>query len=149
MGYLIESNFGLQKIEAIIPAANMQTLNTSPYIVFTQKAGFQFVPTVVYMQFDGTTGYDNFNYAWILSFTPDSTGDGVLATFGRFQANTFSIETVSSFIVNVNHGSFPSNVFGSTTDNTRQYLRLSMDIDDNSGDGNGYLTMYGYYVPNL
>jgi hypothetical protein len=146
MGYLIESSFGLQKIEATIPAADMQTLGTTPYIIFTQKTGFQFVPTVIYIQFDGTTDYDTFDHAYIGSAGP---GDGILASFGRFQANTFSVGTVSSFIVNINHGTYPTNVFGSTTSSVRPYLKLSMNADDASGDGNGYLTMYGYYVPNI
>jgi len=149
MGYLIDSNFGLQKIDVFIPAASMQSLATTPYLILNERVGYEFVLTTAYMRFDGTTNYNQFDHAWIGTAGKYVNGDCVLATFGRYEANEFRVGAVSSFLVNINHGTFAVNVFGSTTDEQRLTLNLSMNIDDTSGDGNGYLTMYGYYVPNI
>lgn len=146
MGYIIkESSTGdLVKFETIIRAADMQQLATAPYdLTPTQKAGFIFSPVSAYIQVNGTTQYSNFLHLWI---TQQGAGTEVSATFGRTANNILIPGALSSFIVNIDHGTTPTNKFGVRQVVNRDYV-LEMNIDDSSGDGDGKVTIYGYYLP--
>jgi len=146
MGYLIKkAKSDLIKVETIIKAADMQQLATAPYtLTTTQKAGFTFVPVTIFIQVNGTTSYNAFTHCWIWQ----GGGTGKTASFGKTLNNFFGVGTTSSFIVNVDHGTTATNQFGIRTVSNRDFI-LEMNIDDASGDGNGLLTMYGYYVPDF
>jgi hypothetical protein len=146
MGYLIEPAAAaeLVKFETLIKAADMQQLFTAPYdLTPTQKAGFIFSPVSAYIQVNGTTQYSNFLHLWI---TQGGVGTEVSATFGRTGNNILSPGTLSSFIVNIDHGTTPTNKFGVRQVVNRDYV-LEMDQDDATGDGDGFVTIYGYYIP--
>lgn len=146
MGYLIEQGTPseLVKFETLIKASDMQQLNTAPYdLTPTQKPGFIFSPVSAYIQVNGTTQYSNFLYLWI---TQAGVGTEVSATFSRTGNNILSPGTLSSFIVNIDHGTTPTNKFGVRQVVNRDYV-LEMDQDDTSGDGDGLVTIYGYYLP--
>jgi hypothetical protein len=145
MGYLIKPAGGgdLVKFETLIKAVDMQQLFTAPYnLTPTQKAGFIFVPVSAFIQVNGTTPYNSFNHLWI----GQGAGAAENSTFGKTATNTLSPGTASSFIVNIEHGATPTNKFGNRVSGTRDFI-LSMDSDDTSGDGAGFLTIYGYYLP--
>lgn len=146
MGYLIKPTGGgdLVKFETTIKAADMQQLFTAPYdLTPTQKAGFIFSPVSAFIQVNGTTSYNSFLHLWI---TQGGVGTEVSATFGRTANNILSPGTLSTFIVNIDHGTTPTNKFGVRQVVNRDYI-LEMDVDDTSGDGDGFVTIYGYYIP--
>lgn len=147
MGFLVKkATSDLVKIETLIKAADMQqlsTLNTNDgYQINTIKSGFIFCPVTVLIQVNGTTGYSSFSHLWIWQ----GGGSPKIATYGRTVLNTLIPGMVSNFIVNVDHGTTATNQFGARTNGTRD-LYLKMNIDDTSGDGDGFLTIYGYYLP--
>jgi hypothetical protein len=145
MGYLIEpaAAAALVKFETLIKVADMQQLFTAPYdLTPTQKAGFIFVPVSAFIQVNGTTPYNSFNHLWI----GQGSGAAENSTFGKTATNTLSPGTASSFIVNIEHGATPTNKFGNRVAGNRDFI-LSMDLDDTSGDGDGFVTIYGYYLP--
>jgi len=146
MGYLIEpASSELVKFETIIRAADMQQLASTPYALTpTQKAGFIFSPVSAYIQVNGTTAYTVFNHIWIGQ--QPGAGTAKTATYGRTGTNNISPNNISSFIVNVDHGTTPTNKFGVRQVSNRDYY-LEMDLDDTSGDGDGKVTIYGYYLP--
>jgi hypothetical protein len=145
MGYLIKESGGdLVKIETLIDVADMQQLFSRPYpLTSTIKAGFTFVIVSAFIQVNGTLSYTSFLHLWIKQ--PFST---VKATFGRTLGSNLTPGIVSSFIVNINHGTTLINEFGVVTTPTRDF-ELSMNSDDATGDGNGFLTIYGYYLPDF
>jgi hypothetical protein len=145
MGYLIKPAGGdLVKIEATIPSARMATLATLPQTITTQKAGFTFMPVSAFIQVNGTTSYNTFLHLWLWQ------GGGALktATFGRVGANELEPGKASAFIVNIDHGTTPTNKFGVTIQGDRDFV-LEMNADDSSGDGDGKVTIYGYYLPDF
>ena len=146
MGYLIEPTANdLVKFETLIKAADMQQLNSAPYnLTPTQKAGFVFSPVSVFIQVNGTTAYVNFNHIWI----SQNPANEKTATFGKTLTNVLQPNSVCSFLVNIDHGTVPTNRFGVRQVSNRDYI-LSMDLDDTSGDGDGFLTIYGYYLPDF
>jgi hypothetical protein len=144
MGYLIEpGGSDLVTFETFIKAADMQQLNSAPYpLTPTQKAGFVFVPTICFIQVNGTIPYNTFLHLWI-----KQTGSAeVNSTFGKAGVNQLDPFSVCSFIVNIEHGVTPTNKFGNKITPTRDFI-LEMNIDDFSGDGDGLVTMKGFYVP--
>ena len=143
MGYLIENTANdFVKFETLIRAVDIQQLATAPYtLTSTIKAGFIFVPVSASMQVNGTTGYTTFLHMWIWQ----GGGATKTATFGRTLASLLAPGKVSNFIVNVDHGTTLANQFGNSIDGTRDFV-LEMNADDVSGDGDGKVTMYGYYV---
>jgi hypothetical protein len=146
MGYLIKpaGESDIVKFETLIKAADMQQLNSAPYnLTPTQKAGFIFVPTICFIQVNGTTAYNTFNHMWIYQ-----DGGGVVynSTFGRTAASFLAPSSLCSFIVNIEHGLTPTNKFGNRTIANRDFL-IAMDTDDLSGDGDGIVTMKGFYQP--
>ena len=145
MGYLIKpaETSDLVKFETLVKAVDMQQLATAPYLLTaTQKAGFVFVPVSAFIQVNGTTAYSTFSHLWInqIGVIPKA------ATYGRILSNDISPNYVSSFIVNIDHGTTPTNKFGVRIASNRDF-ELQMDIDDSSGDGDGFVTIYGYYLP--
>lgn len=144
MGYLIkQAGSDFIKFETLIKANDMQTLSSAPYgLTPTIKAGFVFVPVTVYIQVNGTTSYDSFNHLWI----QQAGGNKVNSSFQCLGSNQLTPSAVSSFIVNIEHGVTPTNVFGNRVVDSRDF-EISMDIDDSSGDGDGLVTMIGYYIP--
>ena len=146
MGYLIKpaASGELVKFETLIKAVDMQQLATSPYnLTPTQKAGFCFVPVSAFIQVNGTTAYNTFLHLWL----KQGGGAQVNSTFGRFGANQLSPGGfASSFIVNIEHGVTATNRFGNRVSHNRDFI-LEMDADDTSGDGDGFVTIYGYYLP--
>jgi hypothetical protein len=145
MGYLIEPAAAaeLVKFTTLIKAADMQQLFTAPYdLTPTQKVGFIFVPVSAFIQVNGTTPYNTFLHLWI----GQGAGAAENSTFGKTATNTLTPGTASSFIVNIEHGATPTNKFGNRVSGTRDFI-LSMDLDDTSGDGDGFVTIYGYYLP--
>ena len=144
MGFIIKQGGGdLVKIETIIKAVDMQQLATAPYnLTPTQKAGFVFVPVSAFIQVNGTTAYNVFLHLWI----EQPGGTQINSTFGRAGANILTPGSACSFIVNIEHGVTPTNKFGNRVTSNRDF-NLRMDIDDSSGDGDGKLTLYGYYLP--
>jgi hypothetical protein len=144
MGYLIEptANYFV-KFETLIRAADMQQLATAPYtLTSTIKAGFIFVPVSASIQVNGSTGYTTFAHLWIWQ----GGGTTKSATFARSLTNVLGPSKVCNFIVNVDHGTLPTNQFGNSIDGTRDFI-LKMDVDDFGGDGDGKVIMYGYYLP--
>jgi hypothetical protein len=150
MGYLIKeaANSDLVKIETLIKAADMQQLATldtnNGYLINTIKTGFVFCPVTVILQVNGTIAYSSFSHIWLWQ----GTGAPKIATYGKTGVNTLQPGAAANFIVNVDHGTTATNQFGVRTVGTRD-IYLKMNIDDTSGDGNGLLTMYGYYVPDF
>lgn len=146
MGYLIEpaAPAELVKFTTLIKAIDMQQLNTAPYdLTPTQKPGFIFSPVSAYIQVNGTTAYNTFLHLWITQ----QAGQLKTATFGRNGGNlVLSPGDLETFIVNIDHGTTATNKFGARQVNNRDYI-LQMDIDDTSGDGDGLVTIYGYYLP--
>jgi hypothetical protein len=145
MGYLIKPTGGgdLVKFETLIKAVDMQQLATSPYdLTPTQKTGFVFVPVSAFIQVNGTTDYNTFNNLWI----GQGTGNAQNSTFGKTATNILSPGTACSFIVNIEHGVTATNKFGNRVAGNRDFI-LTMDSDDSSGDGDGFVTIYGYYLP--
>jgi hypothetical protein len=147
MGYLIKEGGGgdLVKFETIIRAADMQQLASTPYALTpTQKAGFVFVPVSAFIQVNGTTAYNTFSHLWInqIGVIPKA------ATYGRISSNDLFPNFVSSFIVNIDHGTTPTNKFGVRIASNRDF-ELQMNIDDASGNGDGKVTLYGYYLPDF
>jgi hypothetical protein len=141
MGYLIEPAAAaeLVKFETLIKAVDMQQLFTAPYdLTPTQKAGFVFVPVSAFIQVNGTTPYNTFLHLWLLQ----GGGTQVNSTFGRFGANQLTPGAAASFIVNIEHGVTATNRLTPNRDFT-----LEMDQDDTGGDGDGFVTIYGYYLP--
>jgi hypothetical protein len=143
MGYLIEPGGGaLVKIETLISAVRMQTLSTNPQTIKTKKAGFVFMPVAAFIQVNGTSSYNTFLHLWLWQ----QGGAEKAATFGRAGANELEPGKASAFIVNIDHGTLPTNQFGVTIEGNRDFV-LEMDQDDSSGDGDGFVTIYGYYLP--
>jgi hypothetical protein len=145
MGYLIEQGAPseLVKFETLIKAADMQQLFSAPYdLTPTQKAGFCFVPVSAFIQVNGTTPYNLFNHLWL----GQGTGNAVNSTYGKTATNTLDPGTAASFIVNIEHGVVAGNKFGNRVAANRDF-KISMDLDDTSGDGDGFFTLYGYYLP--
>lgn len=143
MGYLIEQGgAGLVKIEALISAGRMATLSTLPQTIPTQKTGFIFMPVAAFVQVNGTIPYNVFNHLWLWQ----GGGAAKIATFGRTASNELEPGKSSAFIVNIDHGTTPTNRFGVTISEARDII-IEMNIDDNSGDGDGLFTLYGYYLP--
>ena len=143
MGYLIENTANdFVKFETLIRAVDIQQLATSPYtLTSTIKAGFIFVPIAASIQVNGSTGYTSFSHLWIWQ----GGGTTKSATFGSSLLNVLNPSKVCNFIVNVDHGTAPTNQFGNSIDGTRDFI-LQMDVDDAGGDGDGKVIMYGYYV---
>lgn len=146
MGYLIQQSSGdLIKVETFIKAGSMQTLATNPYpITPTVKSGFTFVPVSVFLQVNGTTGYNAFSHIWL----KQNGSSPVCATFNKTGSNYLTLGGVASFIVNIDHGTTPTNQFGVSISAARDF-ELIMNIDDTTGDGDGFLTIYGYYLPTI
>jgi hypothetical protein len=145
MGYLIkEGGSGLVKIEALIGAARMATLATLPQTIPTQKAGFIFMPVAAFIQVNGTTSYNTFLHLWLWQ----QGTSGKAATFGRAGSNELEPGKASAFIVNIDHGTTPTNQFGVTVSGARDFV-LQMNANDASGDGDGFVTLYGYYLPDF
>jgi len=145
MGYLIDpSGLGLVKIKALISAGRMATLATLPQTIPTDKPGFIFMPVAAYVQVNGTTPYNVFNHLWLWQ----GGGSEKIATFGRVGSNILDPGKASAFIVNIDHGTVPTNRFGVTISSGRD-IEILMDIDDSSGDGDGLFTLYGYYLPDF
>ena len=149
MGYLIkQATSDLVKIETVIKVADMQqlsTLNTNDgYQIATIKPGYIFCPVTIMLQVNGTTDYSTFTHLWVWQ----GGGSPKIATYGRTVLNTLSPGIVSNFIVNIDHGTTATNQFGARTLNNRD-LFLKMNIDDTTGDGDGFLTIYGYYIPDF
>jgi hypothetical protein len=145
MGYLIEPGGGaLVKIEALIGAGRMSALATAPQIIPTVKPGFIFMPVAAFIQVNGTTPYNSFIHLWLWQ----AGGAEKAATFGRAGANELEPGKASAFIVNIDHGTVPTNKFGVTIGGGRDFV-LEMDQDDSSGDGDGLVTLYGYYLPDF
>jgi hypothetical protein len=145
MGYLIKEGGGdLVKIEATILAARMATLATLPQTITTQKAGFIFMPVAAFIQVNGTTSYNTFAHLWLWQ----QGGAYKIATFGRVGPNELEPGKAQAFIVNIDHGTTPTNKFGSNITGTRDIV-IEMDADDSSGDGDGLFTLYGYYLPDF
>jgi hypothetical protein len=145
MGYLIEQGAPseLVKFETLIKAADMQKLATAPYtLTATQKAGFVFVPVSAFIQVNGTTPYNTFLHLWL----DQPGGTQVNSTFSRFGSNVLTPGAASSFIVNIEHGVAAANRFGNRVAANRDF-QIRMDVDDLSGDGDGFFTLYGYYLP--
>ena len=145
MGYLIEPAAAaeLVKFETYIKAVDMQQLATAPYTLTpTIKAGFIFSPVSAYIQVNGTTDYNSFLHLWIAQ----QTGSSKTATYGFTGTNNLSPGALATFIVNIDHGTTPTNKFGVRQVVNRDYV-LEMDQDDTSGDGDGFVTIYGYYIP--
>jgi hypothetical protein len=150
MGYLIKeaANIDLVKIETNIKAADMQqlsTLNTNDgYQIATIKPGYIFCPVTIMLQVNGTIAYSSFAHIWLWQ----GGGSPKIATYGKTGVNTLQPGAVANFIVNIDHGTTAQNQFGVKTEGTRDIF-LKMNIDDTSGDGNGFLTIYGYYIPDF
>jgi len=147
MGYIIKeaATSDLVKFETLIKAADMQQLGSAAYpLTPTQKSGFVFVPVSAFIQVNGTTPYNTFLHLWL----SQGGGTQVNSTFGRFGANQLTPGAAASFIVNIEHGVTATNRFGNRVSNNRDF-ELSMDIDDSSGNGDGFVTIYGYYLPNF
>jgi hypothetical protein len=145
MGYLIKeaATGDLVKFETLIKAVDMQQLFSNPYdLTPTQKAGFVFAPVSAFIQVNGTTSYNLFNHLWIYQ----QGGNDINSTFGKTATNILTPNFAASFIVNIEHGFVPGNKFGNRVANTRDFT-ISMDIDDSSGNGDGFVTIYGYYLP--
>jgi hypothetical protein len=147
MGFLVKkATSDLVKIETLIKAVDMQQLSTlnanDGYQINTIKSGFIFCPVTVIIQVKGTTGYSSFSHLWIWQ----GGGSPKIATYGRTGLNTLAPNQQSSFIVNIDHGTTATNQFGAKTNGARD-LYLKMNIDDTTGDGDGFLTIYGYYLP--
>jgi hypothetical protein len=145
MGYLIKAET-VSEIETFVTdirAIDMQNLFSTSYpLTPTQKAGFIFVPTICFIQVNGTTPYSSFSHMWIFQ----GGGNNFNSTFAKTLSNILSPGSVSSFIVNLEHGVLPTNVFGNRVVATRDF-ELAMDTDDLTGDGDGKVTMKGFYVP--
>lgn len=145
MGYLIKPAGGdLVKIEALIDAGRMATLATTPQAIPTEKPGFVFMPVAAFIQVNGTTSYDTFNHLWLWQ----QGGADKIATFGRTGATNLEPGKAQAFIVNIDHGTTPTNKFGSNVTGTRDIV-IQMNADDSSGDGDGLFTLYGYYLPDF
>jgi hypothetical protein len=145
MGYLIEPGGGaLVKIETLISAGRMATLATLPQTITTQKPGFVFMPVAAFIQVNGTSNYSTFLHLWLWQ---QGTA-GKAATFGLTGSNELEPGKASAFIVNIDHGTTPTNKFGVTISGVRDFV-LEMDQDDSSGDGDGLVTLYGYYLPDF
>jgi hypothetical protein len=142
MGYLIEPGSGLVKIQTLIPAGRMATLATLPQTIPTLKTGFIFMPVAAFIQVNGTSSYNTFLHLWLWQ----AGGAEKAATFGRAGANELEPGKASAFIVDIDHGTAPVNKFGVTIAGGRDFV-LEMDQDDSSGDGDGFVTIYGYYLP--
>ena len=144
MGFLIKKAASdLVKFTTLIKAVDMQQLFTAPFdLTPTQKANFVFVPVSAFIQVNGTTAYNSFLHLWIYQ----GGGAEYNSTFGRVGANQLSPNTACSFIVNIEHGRVPTNKFGNEVSNSRDFI-LGMNADDTSGDGDGFVTIYGYYLP--
>jgi hypothetical protein len=144
MGYLIKEGGGdLVKFTTLISNDDMIQLNSVPYqLGNTVKTGFTFCIVSAFIQTDKTE-FSAFNHMWITQ-----TSSIKAATFGRTAVNQFTAGKVAAFIVNVDHGTTPTNKFGSSNKSIGEYF-LEMNIDDSSGNGVGFLTMYGYYIPNI
>lgn len=144
MGYLIkQQDAELVKFETNILRGDMQQLATVPYaLTATQKVGFVFTPVSAFIQVNGTLPYNTFSNLWIVQ--PGGTEKN--ATFQRVGSNNLNPNTVCAFIVNIAHGTIPINIFGNRVVSNRDF-ELSMNIDDTSGDGDGLVTIYGYYLP--
>jgi hypothetical protein len=144
MGYLIEPAGGeLVKFTTFIDFVDMIQLNSVPYqLTPTVKPGFTFCLVSAFIQTDKGT-FSTFSHMWITQ-----TSSIKAATFGRTAVNQFTTGKVSNFIVNIDHGTTPTNVFGSSNKAIGEYY-LEMDLDDTSGTGSGFLTMYGYYIPDF
>ena len=145
MGYLIKpaAESEIFTFETLIKAVSMQQLATAPYpLTPTQKAGFVFVPVTSFIQVNGTIGYSLFNHIWI-----GQTGTATInATYQNSISNGLVVNSVSSFLVNIEHKLLPPNIFGCRISSNRDFF-ISMDLDDTSGNGDGLVTMKGYYQP--
>jgi hypothetical protein len=134
MGYLIQSN-DLVKITKSIREAELQTMGTTPIQVVTQRPGTCFCVVNAFLQIDITgTAYSGYTHMQLT--------DGAALVYASFGYSTLQIGFVNSFICSLKH---PVNQFGATFDSTRDIF-LTSTIDPTAGDGDGLLTMYGYYL---
>jgi hypothetical protein len=122
----------------------MKALATAPRTIPTYKPGFVFMPVAAFIQVNGTNSYNSFLHLWLWQ---QGTA-GKAATFGVTGSNSLEPGKSSAFIVNIDHGTTPTNKFGVTVAGTRDFV-LEMDSDDTGGDGDGLLTIYGYYLPDF
>lgn len=147
MGYLIKPNGGgdLVKIETYIKSSDMQQLATldlnNGYQLTTSKPDYIFCPVSAMLQVNGKFAFSSFSHIWLWQ----GGGSPKIATYGRTSLNTLEPGVVANFIVDIDHGTTATNQFGVKTTGTRD-LYLKMNTDDSSGDGDGLLTIYGYYI---
>lgn len=131
MGYLIQSN-DLVKITKSLREGELQTMSTTPVQVFTQRPGTCFILANAILQtYTGGTPYTGYTHMQLT--------DGAALVYASFGYNSFQI---ASFICSLKH---PVNNFGANYAPSRNIF-LTSTIDPTAGDGDGLLTMYGYFI---
>jgi hypothetical protein len=140
MGYLIENTTELVKLEIEITEAQFQSLNTSGVVIFPNENARVFVPTVAFLQiYDTLSAVDYAGFGHL--YLTDQSASQIAATFDATLLQVGK-RFVNSFAINIKH---PVNIFGSNQAFQNDLILLAASTPT-SGNGDGRLTVYGYYV---
>ena len=143
MGYLLKNDGYIVKFTTLIPELNMKTLFSAPFeLTPTQKTGYNFCLVSAFIQVKGPVIYNNWTYIWINQQGGTNKGASMQKTNG----NTLVPNASNVFTMGVDVNTQIK--YGTFVNPSSNYF-LSMNIDDNSGDGDAVVTLYGVYLPNL
>lgn len=106
MGYLIKNV--IEKIEVIVPLADVLTLDTIPYTIIPFTNNNNYTILAANMQVENVLGNQITDFGhFYLEYKP-----GVKSAVYDENVRDIEVETINNFIINMSH---PPNIFGSAT----------------------------------
>jgi len=138
MGYLVESNtnvFDLQKLEVNIRTPEMQTLHSSPVLLYTATGVNTFLPVYAFITGDPSASY---SYNKLYFQDPGPTLTQGLLNLQNLSGGILTGSSIFTFNVFVNS----TGVNGIRSVNNRDLYLKAENADDLTGSGDMIVTIY-------